>query len=193
MIPKTEGRARRLRLTLTVGQMMKLVVFGAAASLCLLPMRPLVEEGVITWETAFLWEAVAIPLSQAVVAFALVKPSRFRDGLILALVVMALVMALGVVLYYVTWGAPNGSMITPGFLVTVLAVLLVPLYVVFVLIVPGTCPRCPRSLLVPDGTFRPALRSRLRRAYRCGSCEGRYWKDRGAWSAVPAERASPAP
>ncbi len=103
------GSARRLRLTLTVGQMMKLVVFGAAASMCLLPMRPLVEEGVVTWQTVVLWEAVAIPLAQAVVAFALVKPGRFRDGLILALVVTALVMALGVALYYVTWGAQMGA------------------------------------------------------------------------------------
>jgi hypothetical protein len=181
-------RARRLRLTLTVGQMMKLVVFGAAASLCLLPMRPLVEQGVITWQTALLWESVAIPLSQAAVAFALVKPGRFRDGLIVALVVTALVMALGVVTYYVTWGAPSGSAVTPGFLLVVLGLLVGPLLAVLLAVLPRPCPRCSRSWLIVDGTFRPEPRSLLRRAYRCDSCKERYWKDRGAWSAVPAER-----
>jgi hypothetical protein len=187
------GRARRVRLTLTVGQMMKLVVFGAAASLCLLPMRPLVVEDVITWQTALLWESVAIPLSQAVAAFALVKPGRFRDGLILALVVTALATALGVVIYYLTHGAANGSGGPPGFLLVIVVVLGVHLLTVLRYVLPGACPRCARSWLIIDGTFRPGPRSPLRRAYRCGSCEGRYWKDRGVWSPVPAERSSPLP
>jgi hypothetical protein len=191
--PMAVGRARRVRLTLTVGQMMKLVVFGAAASLCLLPMRPLVEEGVITWQTALLWESVAIPLSQAVAAFALVKPGRFRDGLIVSLVVTALVTALGVVLYYVTWGAAYAGGVTLGFLLAILALLLGPLFMVLRYILPRPCPRCPQSWLMLDGTFRPGPRSLLRRAYRCDSCEGRYWRDRGAWSPVPAERSSPLP
>jgi hypothetical protein len=182
-----------VRLTLTVGQMMKLVVFGAAASMCLLPMQPLVEEGVITWQTVLLWESVAIPLSQAVVAFALVKPGRFRDGLIVALVVTALATALGIVTYYMTWGAANASGVTPSFLLVILALLVGPLLTVLVYILPCPCPRCPRSWLIIDGTFRPGPRSPLKRAYRCGSCEGRYWKDRGAWSPVPAERSSPLP
>jgi hypothetical protein len=186
------GRARRLRLTLTVGQMMKLVVFGAAASLCLLPMKPLVEEGVVTWETVVIWEAVAIPLSQAVAAFLLVKPGRFRDGLILGLVLLSLVTALGVPLYYVTWGAAGGGSITPGFLFTVLALLLVPLLMVVFYVLPRPCPRCPRSWLLPDGTFRPRRRSRLRRAFRCGSCEGQFWKHQGQWEAIPCDSASPA-
>ncbi len=189
--PMAGGRARRVRLTLTIGQMMKLVVFAAAASLCLMPMRPLVEEGVVTWQTVFLWEAVAIPLSQAVVAFALVTPGRLRDGLIVALLMTALVTALGVVLYYVTWGAANGSGVTPGFLFAVLLLLGVPLLTVLLYVLPRPCPRCSRSWLVVDGTFRTGPRSLLRRAYRCGSCDGRYWKDRGAWSAVPAERPPP--
>jgi hypothetical protein len=183
--PMPAGRARRLRLTLTVGQMMKLVVFGAAASLCLLPMQPLLEEGVVTWQTALLWESAAIPLSQAVAAFALVKPGRFRDGLILTLVVTALLTAPGVVLYYLTWGAASAGGVTPGFLLLVLALLLGPLLTVLLYILPRPCPRCPRSWLLLDGTFRPGPRSLLRRAYRCDSCKERYWKDRGAWSTVP--------
>jgi hypothetical protein len=180
-------------LTLTVGQMMKLVVFGAAASLCLLPMRPLVEEGIVTWQTVLLWEAVAIPLSQAVVAFALVKPGRFRDGLIVALLLASLVLAFGVVLYYMTWGAPSGSAVTPGFLIAVMVLLGVPLLAVLLSVLPRPCPRCSRSWLIVDGTFRPGPRSLLRRTYRCDSCNERYWKDRGAWSSVPAERMLPRP
>lgn len=185
--------ARRLRLTLTIGQMMKLVAFAAAASMCLMPMRPLVEEGVVTWQTVLLWESVAIPLSQAVVAFALVKPGRFRDGMIVAMIVTALAMALGVVLYYVTWGAPSGSAVTPGFLLAVLALLAIPLLVVVLSILPRPCPRCSRSWLIVDETFRPGPRSPLRRAYRCDACRERYWKDRGAWSVVPAEPSPPLP
>jgi hypothetical protein len=185
------GRVRRPGLTLTIGQMMKLVVFGAAASLCLLPMKPLVEEGFVTWPTVLLWEAVAIPLAQAVVAFALVKPGRFRDGLILALLGTALVVALGAALYLFAWGSAIRGGMTPGFLIGVILILGIPLSMVLLYILPGPCPGCSRSVLIPDGTFRPAPRASLRRAYRCGSCRGRFWIQRGVWKAVPAEPMPP--
>src|SRR5690348_773531 len=105
-IQMNRGHARRPgpRLTLTIAQMMKLVVFGAAASVWLLPMKSLVEEGFARWPAILLWEAIAIPLAQAVVAFALVKPGRFRDGLILALVGISLAFALGAAVYLYAWG-----------------------------------------------------------------------------------------
>jgi hypothetical protein len=178
-------------LTLTIAQMMKLVVFGAAASVCLLPMKPLVEEGVVTWPTVLLWEAVAIPLAQAVVAFALVKPGRFRDGLILAMVGISLAVGFGVAIYLIAWGAGMRGGMPLGYLIKVMLVLGTPLTMVLLYILPGRCPGCSRSWLLPDRTFRPGRRESLRRAYRCGSCEGRFWKHQGEWKAVPAEVVPP--
>lgn len=171
--------------------MMKLVVFGAAASVCLLPMKALVEEGFASWPAILLWEAIAIPLEQAVVAFALVKPGRFRDGLILALVGISLAFALGAAVYLYAWGGMRGGF-TPGALQWVILLLGIPLTRILLYILPGPCPVCPRSLLLPDGTFRPGPRESLRRAYRCGSCAGRFWKHQGDWKAVPAEVMPPA-
>jgi hypothetical protein len=189
----SRGRARRPgpRLTLTIGQMMKLVVFGAAASVCLLPMKPLVEEGVASWPAILLWEAIAIPLAQAVVAFALVKPGRFRDGLILTLVGISMAFALGAAISLLAWGGMRGGF-TPGFLFWVILLLGIPLTWVLLYILPGPCPVCPRSMLLPDGTFRPGPREPLKRAYRCGSCAGRFWKHQGDWKTVPAEVMPPA-
>jgi hypothetical protein len=175
---------------LTIAQMMKLVVFGAAASLCLLPMQALVEEGVVTWPTVLIWEAVAIPLSQAVVAFALVKPGRFRDGLVLGLVGISLLVALGTAIYLLVQGVGMPGA-TPAFLFWVILLLVVPLRLVLLCVLPGPCPRCSRSWLITDGTIRRRPRSPLRRAYRCDSCRQRFWWHRGAWEVVPVDPAPP--
>jgi len=174
-------------LTLTIAQMMKLVVFGAAASVCLLPMKPIVEEGLASWPAVLLWEAIAIPLAQAVVAFAMVKPGRFRDGLILTLVGISLAVALGAAISLYAGGGGMRGGLTPGFLLWVILLLGIPLTRVFLYLLPGPCPGCSRSLLLPDGTFRPGPRESLKRAYRCGSCAGRFWKHQGEWKAMPAE------
>jgi hypothetical protein len=121
-----------------------------------------------------------------------VKPGRFRDGLILALLVTALVVALGAAIHLFEWGAAIRGGATPGFLVMVIIVLGIPLGTVLLYIVPGRCPGCSRSWLLPNGTFRPDPRASLKRAYRCGSCQGRFWTQRGEWKAVPAEVTPPA-
>ncbi len=184
------ARRRGPGLTLTIAQMMKLVVFGAAASLCLLPMQALVEEGVVTWPTVLIWEAAAIPLSQAVVAFALVKPGRFRDALILGLLGISLLVALGTAIYLLVQGVGMPEA-TPAFLFWVILLLVVPLRLAVLCVLPGRCLRCSRSWLVADGTFRPRPRSPLRRAYRCGSCLGRFWWHRDDWESVPSDPAPP--
>ena len=181
-------RARRLRFTLTIGQMMKLVIFGAAASLCMVPMRPLVEEGVVSWSEVLVLEAVAIPLVMALVAFLMVRPSPFRDWLVLALLVTPLAVAIGTAVYLRAWGAAIRGGADPNFLLTVIVVLGIPLYLIVLHTVPGRCPGCWRSWLLPDGTFRPGPGSWLKRVYRCVSCKGRYWKHHGGWQAVPAEQ-----
>jgi hypothetical protein len=175
---------------MTIGQMMKLVVFGAAGSLCLVPARPLVEEGVVSWSTVFLMEAVTIPLMSALVAFLLVRPGPFRDWLVLGLLVTPLAVALGAAVYLLTRRAPPGGA-DPEFLILVVFALAIPLLLIAFHIMPGRCPGCWRSWLFPVGTFRPGPRSSLKRAYRCRACKGHYWKHRGAWRPVPVDVSPP--
>ncbi len=171
--------------------MMKLVIFGAGASLCLVPMRPLVEEGVVSWPVVFLMESVAIPLVMALVAFLIVRAGPFRDWLVLALLVTPLAVTLGAAVYLRVWGTSIRGGADPDFLLMVILVLGVPLFLIAFHIVPGRCPGCWRSWLLPDGTFRPEPGSSLRRVYRCGSCKRRYWKRRNLWNAVPADLSPP--
>jgi hypothetical protein len=52
-------------------------------------------------------------------------------------------------------------------------------------VIPGHCPECKRLTLLPD-----ALVVANQKAYRCLSCEGRFWKISGSWEAVPPEEAA---
>jgi hypothetical protein len=179
------GRVRRPKLALTMGQMMKLVVLSAAASLCLVPMRPMVQAGVVSVIAVLLFESIAMPLAMALAAFLVVRPGPARDGLILALVMAAMVDAIGVGAFLLGQGAGLRGALYPVFLITVMMVLGMPLLMILLYITPGTCPRCERSRLYSAGTFRPRPGSLLRRTYRCGSCQARFWNDQGAWRAIP--------
>ena len=68
-----EIRCRPRRPTLTLLQMMKLVVFAAVASLCVAPMFRLAEAGVVPWPYVLMGEGVGIPVVLAIVAFPLLR------------------------------------------------------------------------------------------------------------------------
>ncbi len=79
--------------------MMKLVIFGAVASMCLAPMWRLAEIGAVSWPFAVLMEAVAIPLVLAVVAFPMVRKGPHKDWLVRALLMTSLGIGLGAAIY----------------------------------------------------------------------------------------------
>jgi hypothetical protein len=84
--------------------MIKLVVFAAAASMCLAPMVQLAEAGIVDWQWVVLGEAVGIPVVLALAAFPLVRPGPSKDSLIRLLVLTSVSIALGFVVYSLIWG-----------------------------------------------------------------------------------------
>jgi hypothetical protein len=194
----TEERVRPLRLTLTLRQMMKLVVFGAVASMCLAPMWRLADAGVVTWPQMLLGEAVAIPTVLAVVAFPIVRKGPRRDWLIRALLATSLGIGLLSTIYALFWasvGPPSlnlwaGSGATVGFFRAVIVIFGFLFALLLRQVVPGWCPACRRFALLPYSTIRIRPESAPERAYQCLSCKGRLWKIDGPWLAVPADLTS---
>jgi len=197
----TRHRARTHRpwTALTLRQMMKLVVFGAVGSLCLTPMIRLAEIGAVGWPFAILMEAVAIPMVLALAVFPLVSRGPRKDWLIRGLLMTSLAVILGSAIYSLAWGSVGPQSLniwaagsfTVGFLWFVVVAVGIPFMLLLRQIVPGLCPACRRSPLVPDATIRVRPDAAPERAYKCLSCKGRFWKDGGFWSTVSFDRAPP--
>jgi hypothetical protein len=127
--------------------MMKLVVFGALASMCLAPMWRLAEAGVVTWPLMLLVEAVAIPMVLAVAAFPLVRKGPRKDWLIRALLVTSLGIGLLAAIYSLAWasvGPPSlnvwaSSGATVGFVWYIIVLLGLLLVLLLWPIVTGLC------------------------------------------------------
>ena len=194
----TRHRARMHRpwTALTLRQMMKLVVFGAVGSFCLVPMIRLAEIGAVGWPFAILMDAVAIPLVLALAAFPIVSRGPKKDWQIRGLLMTSLAVILGSAIYSLTWGSVGpqslniwaaGSGFTVGSLWFVIVVVGIPLMLLLRQIVPGRCPACRRSPLVPDTTIHARPDAAPERVYRCATCKGRFRKDGGSWSAVSAD------
>ncbi len=169
----TGERVRPLRLTLTLLQMMKLVVFAAVASLCLVPMVRLAEVGAVSWPFAVLMGAVAIPMVLAIVAFPLIKRGPLKDWLIRALLMTSVGVILLAAIYLILWGAvglqslnlwARSTAITVGFLWGVIVVLGVPFLFLVQPLVPGRCPACKKWRLLQDATIRVPPRPAPERA-----------------------------
>jgi hypothetical protein len=179
--------------TPTVRQMMKLVVFAAVASLCLVPVVRWAEIGAVSWPFAVLMEAVAIPMVLAIVAFPMVRSGPLKDWLIRALLMTSVGVILAAAIYSLCWGAvgpqslnlwAGSTGMTVGFLREVIVVLAFPFILLWQQLVPRLCPACKRWRLLPDGIIRIPTRTAPERAYRCLACDGRFWKKDGSWSAV---------
>ena len=84
---------RPFRLSLTLRQMMKTVVFAAVASACLAAGVQHAQVFPQAWYGVLMTEAVVIPLALAVTAFPLVRNGPHKDWLIRALVMTAIAMA----------------------------------------------------------------------------------------------------
>jgi hypothetical protein len=188
----------RIRSAPTVRQMMKLVVFAAVASLCLVPVVRWAEIGAVSWPFAALMEAVSIPMVLAITAFPLVERGPLKDWLIRALLLTSVGVILGAAIYSMVWGAvgpqslnlwARATGMTVGFLRAVIVVLGVPFGILVHQLVPGRCPACRKARLLPDASIQVQPRAAPERAYRCLSCDRRFWKKDGSWSAVELELA----
>jgi len=91
----------RDRLTLSLLQVMKFVVYCAVALACVTPMLNLWQAGVMHGgapEGLFgvaIFEAVVMPLAWVGLSFVLIRRGAWRDGLITALLLCSVVVALG--------------------------------------------------------------------------------------------------
>jgi hypothetical protein len=146
------SQARPRRHNLTLRQMMKLVVFGAVASASAVPMVRLTEIGAITWPFLALFEAVAIPLVLALVAFPLVHQSPLKDWLIRVLLLISVGSVLGAAIYSLAWassGPPSLNVWASGmhveFLWFVIAVTGAPFILLVRLVVPARQDKNQRS------------------------------------------------
>jgi cytochrome bd-type quinol oxidase subunit 2 len=121
-----ESHSRPHRPKLTLLQMMKLVVFAAAASLCMAPMARLAEAGVVPWPFVLMGEGVGIPLVLALVAFPLVREGPNKDWLIRALLFTSVCMGLGIAIYPLffpssIWSSSGATVGTMYFVISLLA------------------------------------------------------------------------
>ena len=126
------GRARSYLPRLTLSQMLKLVIFAAAASLCLAPMVRLAEAGIAPWPYVLMGEGVAIPLVLAIVAFPLVRAGPGKDRLIRVLLLISCGVALGVVVPPLFGPSPLwGSGATRASMIFAVVILSLPTWMLF--------------------------------------------------------------
>lgn len=125
-------------MSMTLRQMMKLVIFAAAASICLAPMVRLAEAGVVEWQWVILGEAVGIPVVLAIVAFPLVRRGPFKDWLIRTMLLTSVSIAMGFAVFSLIWGGMiwSGTGATRATLYFVMIVLTPP----FVILVRRVAP-----------------------------------------------------
>jgi hypothetical protein len=174
--------------------MMKVVAFVAIASLCLVPVVRWAEMGAVSWPFAILMEAVAVPIVLAIVAFPLIRRGPLKDWMIRALLMISVGVILAAAIYSLIWGATGpqslnlwarSTGLTVGFLRYVIVVLGLPFLLLLQRLVPRFCPVCKKLRLLPDATIAVTLGTGAERPYRCLTCDGRFWKDRGSWRAIP--------
>src|SRR4051794_28630200 len=92
-VPRT--RRHYLKLSLTLRQMLNLVIVGAVASWSVAPIVRLKLVGAApTWAVVFLWGAIAVPLVSAIVAFPLVRKGPLKDWLVRVLLLASVTSAL---------------------------------------------------------------------------------------------------
>src|SRR5262249_1789957 len=102
--PLAAPRGGNLRPTMSLLQLMELVIFAAAASFCLAPMIRLAMLGAVAWEWMLVGVAMGVPVVLALVAFPLVRSGPLKDWLIRALLLASVGVGLGFSFYSLLWG-----------------------------------------------------------------------------------------
>jgi hypothetical protein len=178
---------RRCRLSLTLRQMTKLVVFAAVASACLAAGVQHAEMFPQAWFGTLMTEAVVVPLMLAVTTFPLVRQGPQKDWLIRALLMVAIAMAwsdafiyLGRAILLLTRGQHFYEF---SWILTLATVIILPgpLAWLFWTCLPGKCPHCRRSSLLRYSSGQPRFGMSGNPIYQCLCCEGRYRKRERNW------------
>jgi hypothetical protein len=189
------GRRRIPRFRLTLGQMMKLVIFAAVACAAVAPVAQLKQYGVIhDWTAVLIWASVAAPLACAVTLFPVIRRGPLRDWLIRVFLLVSVSAALGYALYFVGWEVflvMRWGQWLYGFswleAATVVPVLSLAFIFLLWRVVPGWCPDCRLPMLVPEVCLRDATGTRPANASRCLACGGQYKKHASAWRPLPPD------
>ena len=189
-----EDQARRVRLTLSLRQMMKLVVFAAAASACVAPFVQLMDMGLASWSVVLVWGAVAVPLVLALTAFPMVRRGPLKDWLIRVFLLIsvgdALGFAISVLVWFVSESVRRRVPLVYSFLGQIAGIIIIlglALVVLLRKVVPRRCPDCRWRTLIPDATSSSGPGDNRTRCYQCLRCQGRFEKHVGSREAVPAE------
>lgn len=184
----------RPRLGLTLGQMMKLVVFAAFASAALVPAFEVSQAGNTSlWFGLIIFGGVGVPLAWIVAAILLLRPGLFRDWFIAAMLTLASGIFVAVVgistfhllnslrLYRISLKPSELSWMIPFWAAGVF----LAFGLIFLLrrVIPARCPSCRRRRLLLSGRVpagpEKAYRPRMARCFGCGQAFAR----RGhAWS-----------
>lgn len=174
-----QAHLRPFRPSLSIRQMMKLVVFGAIASACLAPGYHLIELGVSTWSGSLIMEGVIVPLALALTAFPLVRKGPIKDWLIRALLLVSVTVALGVAIYlliFIIAGWASRRMSLEVAFLAYDALGLAVLGLAFVLLarglVPRRCPDCSRFTMILDAKATISPRDVRGKSYLCLCCQG---------------------
>ncbi len=191
------GRPQRPRLTLSMRQMMKLVIFASAASACVTPFARLVDMGVARWSSVLVWSAVAVPLVLALVAFPLVRRGPLKDWLIRTFLLISVGDALGFAIFLVVWvlyeSVRRRASFDYAFLASATGGILL-LGFAFILLVRKVvlrrCPDCRWPGLILVATIPSRTREDRTRRYRCLSCQGQFEKHLDSWEPVLSEPVS---
>jgi hypothetical protein len=179
------AQPRSFRPSLSLRQMMKLVVFGAIASACLAPGYHLVENGVSTWPGCLVLEGVAVPLALALAAFPLVRKGPLKDWLIRAALLVSVSFAVGFAIYLsifilTGWASRRmppeiGFLVADGLIITGLSFACVLLAKD---LIPRKCPDCSRWSMILDAKATVPPGGVRGRCYRCLCCQGRLHQPR---------------
>jgi hypothetical protein len=186
----------RLRIpSLTVLQLMKLVVLGAVPSACLSFGAQLAKEGVSKdspW-LIFVMEGLLIPLVLAMVAFPMLRKGQLKDWLIRVLVATSVSVATGSLILATVEEIRYRLIVRrqpfdyAGLGVATVVIVLFSLTLSYLSrgIIPARCPGCRRMTLLPDANFRVRSEARQGRSYQCLGCRGQFRNPRGFWEAIP--------
>ncbi len=153
------GRPHRPRLTQSMPQMMKLVIFAAAASACVTPFARLAIVGIGTWWRTLVWSAVAVPLVLAVVAFPVLRKGPMKDWLIRALLLVSVADALGFAIWSLVrylYGYATDRVLISYVYLAESSGRVVLLGIAFIFLARGVilrwCPECRRPTLLSEST-----------------------------------------
>ncbi len=187
-----------IRWQLSMSQMMKLVVFAAAASVVLVPMTTLVDLGIGTWVSVAVFGFVAVPLTWAILSRLLLRPGVFKDWFFMTMLAVSVGGCFAVANYILAIHflpvlirlrmeeIVRKSMLIDMVMLCGIDILLAfGLVFLFRRVVPARCPSCrQRSLLGHGRAARyPGERWRRLRAH-CILCHTDFSRRPASWEPI---------